>query len=341
MQVAVLTRKGKAAQAFEIQTRPDLEPKANELLIKVEAFGLNFADVVARLGKYPDAPPMPSVLGYEVVGRIEKIGANVSNLEFGALGQRVLAFTRFGGYATQVLVTADACVSIPEDMDAGVATALCVQYCTAYYAAAYVTNLHPGEHVLVQSAAGGVGTALVQIAKNKGCVVYGTAGSDKKLEYLRELGVDVPINYEKDDFAEIISQKAPNKRLDAVFDAVGGKSVKKGFKLLRAGGRLVCYGASGMSQKGLFGTLKTAWEFGLYSPISLMMSSKSLLGVNMLHVADASPQVLKQCLLAVVELAQQGIAQPTVDGVYPIAQLAEAHEKLEFRKTIGKVAIRW
>lgn len=338
MKAAVLVRKGKASQAFEIQERNAPEPSPTQVRLDVEVFGLNYADVMARLGKYQDAPPMPSILGYEAVGRINKIGSQVTGLE---VGQRVLAFTRFGAYASQAVTEAMAVVPISDDLDAGIATAFGTQYCTAFYAANYVTQLHAGEHVLVQSAAGGVGTALVQFALHKGCIVYGTAGSEKKLDYLRALGVQYPINYTTEDFEEVVKKHAPNGKIDAMFDAVGGSAVKKGFRILAGGGRLVCYGASSMSQQGLFGTVGSALGFGFYHPAQLMIPARSILGVNMLRIADEKPQVMQYCMQEVIKLYEQGIFVPSIDKVYPVSELATAHEALEMRKTIGKVAVKW
>lgn len=338
MQAAVLVANGAPQRAFRLQEMPDpLITSPTQVRIKVEVFGLNFADVVARLGQYQDCPPLPTIIGYEVVGIVESVGTAVTNVK---VGERVLAFTRFGGYATMVVTDMSAIVAIG-NMNAGVATALCTQYSTAYFAAMYITQLHKGEHVLVQSAAGGVGTALVQLAKWRGCIVYGTVGSDDKLKHISELGVDFPINYNTRHFADVIKEIAPNGKIDVVFDAVGGNAVRKGIDILAAGGRMICYGAASMSQrsKNIFKTAKTALEFGIYHPAQFMMSSKSLMGVNMLRIADQRPLVLQQCLQEVVMLANQGILKPVVDTVYPIAQLDEAHEKLEFRKSIGKIAV--
>jgi len=340
MQAVVLIKNGDSRTAFQLQELPDLVPNDTEVRIKVNAFGLNFADVMARLGRYQDCPPLPTVIGYEAVGRIDKIGKAVTGFE---IGQRVLALTRFGAYATQVIAQKNAVVPIPEDMSVGTAVALATQYCTAYYAAEEAIKLRKGEHVLVQSAAGGVGTALVQLAKHKGCVVYGTAGSEEKLAYLQQIGVNVPINYREEDFEKVIKNKAPNGKIDVVFDAVGGKHVKKAFGLLNAAGRLVCYGAASFSDKNLnvFKKMKTALDFGIYHPVQFMMSSKSIIGVNMLRIADNKPEILQHCLTTVVDLAEKGILKPTVGAIFNVKQLAEAHDHLASRQSIGKIVVKW
>src|SRR5262249_54249572 len=169
MKALVLVRHGSPAEAFELREQPDPEPNAGQVRIAVEAFGLNYADVSARQGTYQDAPPIPCVIGYDVVGRIDRLGAGVGGLQ---TGQRVAALTRFGGYATSAVTDARAVIPIPEDMDAAVAAALPTQGSTAYYCAEEMVRLYAGDHVLIQAAAGGVGTLLVQLCKARGCVVY-------------------------------------------------------------------------------------------------------------------------------------------------------------------------
>jgi NADPH:quinone reductase-like Zn-dependent oxidoreductase len=183
MKAICLTQTGPAAQAFEAREVPTPTPQAGEVRILVESFGLNFADVMARLGLYPATPPLPCVLGYDVVGRIEAVGEGVSADQ---VGRRVMALTRFGGYSELAIAQVAGYVEIPDELDTGVALALATQGATAYYMAEDMLRLHPGDQVLVHAAAGGVGTCLVQLAKHRGCVVFGTASSSRKLNYLLE-----------------------------------------------------------------------------------------------------------------------------------------------------------
>ncbi|HEY4798706.1 MAG TPA: alcohol dehydrogenase catalytic domain-containing protein, partial [Bacteroidia bacterium] len=199
MKAIYLVKNGKAESAFETREVSIPNPNENEVLIKSEAFGLNFADVMSRMGLYQDAPPIPCVLGYETVGRVESFGKAVTNFK---RGQRVVAFTRFGSYAEYAVSDFRGVFPISDELDAGTACALATQYCTAWYAAEEMVNLQENDHVLVNAAAGGVGIALVQLAKRKKCIVYGTCGSDEKIEFLKQIGVDVPINYNKKDFQE-------------------------------------------------------------------------------------------------------------------------------------------
>lgn len=339
MKAAFLVKNGSADEAFEFRQTDVPIPDSGEVRIKVSAFGLNFADVMARLGHYADAPPLPSVLGYDVVGTIDEVGPGVSGL---AVGQRVLAMTRFGAYAEYALTQAAGVAVISEAMDEGVATALATQGCTAYYCAMEMVQLHAGDHVLVHAAAGGVGTLLVQLALHRGCIVYGTAGSEAKLQYLREMGVHHPINYRKKDFAREIQALRGKAGLDVVFDPVGGKSLKKGFQLLGAGGRIVSFGASSLTQsKGFLGKLRVGIGFGIYHPIAFVGNAKSMLGVNMLRIADHRPATLQRVLQATVRLEAEGVLAPKVGGAFPATQLAGAHHFLESRQSIGKVVVKW
>jgi NADPH2:quinone reductase len=338
MKAAVLVKNGSAATAFEIREVPMPTYKADEVLIKVAAFGLNFADVMARNGMYKEAPPLPAILGYDVAGFIEAVGDNVTDFK---AGDRVVAMTRFGGYAQYAVTNASATTIIPANLSMAAATALATQYCTAYFAAAKMMRLHKGDTVLIQSGAGGVGTALIQYAKYKGCEIFSTAGSDTKLNYLQSLGVQHPINYNTQDFEKEVMKLTGGKGVDAVFDAVGGSSVKKGFRSLDAGGRLVCYGASAMTDKNIFGKIAAALGFGFYHPLMLMMPSKAIIGVNMLRIADEKPAMIQRCLAAVVQLTNQGVFIPTVSKVFPVAAIGEAHDYLATRKSIGKVVVEW
>lgn len=340
MRAIVLTRYGSPREAFEIQERPDPQPGPGQLRIAVEAFGLNYADVSARQGTYMDAPPIPCVIGYEVVGRVDALGAGVAGPP---IGQRVAALTRFGGYATSAVTDARAAVPIADDLDAGIAAALPTQGGTAFYCAEEMVRLHAGDHVLVQAAAGGVGTLLVQLAKRRGCVVYGTAGSDAKLDYLRQLGVDHPINYRREDFAAAVRRLRGDAGLDVVFDSLGGSAVRKGLALLAPGGRIVCFGAAERQSGALqiARDAKFALSFGFIHPIPLLMNSKSIIGVNMLRLSDHRPEVLKRVLDGVVALAMSGELQPTVGGRFSAAQIADAHELLGNRGSTGKIVVTW
>jgi NADPH:quinone reductase-like Zn-dependent oxidoreductase len=338
MKAVFLINHGLANRAFAIRETSTPNPKAGEVLIKVDAFGLNFADIMARNGMYKEAPPMPCILGYDVAGIVQSIGQGVANVK---TGDRVTGMTRFGGYAEYAIADARCIAIIPDGIDMEAATALTTQYCTAYFAAAEMVNLRPGDKVLIHSGAGGVGTALIQFARYKQCEIFSTAGTEEKLHYLIKSGVHHPINYTTQDFEIEIKRITSGKGVDVIFDAVGGKAVKKGFRSLASAGRIVCFGAAGMNNKSIFGKIKAVLQFGIYHPVMFMMASKSMIGINMLRVADNSPHVLQRCLEAVVKLTAEGVFSPTIGKVFTIPEIAAAHEYLEKRKSIGKVAVRW
>ena len=340
MRAAVLVRHGEPATAFEIRELATPAPGPGQARIAVEAFGLNYADVMARLGLYQDAPPLPSVLGYEVVGRVDAVGADVTQC---SVGQRVVALSRFGGYATHAITDARAVVPIPDELDPGIAVALPTQGGTAYYCAEEMVRLHPGDHVLVHAAAGGVGTLLVQLCKRRGCVVYGTVGSDAKMGFLRELGVDHPINYRTTDFVDAVRRVRGSEGLDVIFDSIGGAAVRKGIALLGSGGRIVCFGGAEHSHGSLqiLRSLSFAASFGILHAVPLMMRSKGIIGVNMLRIADNRPLTLQRCLQAVVKLALDGELRPTVGGRFRAEQIGEAHALLAGRGSTGKIVVSW
>ena len=339
MKAIYIVREGAADRAFEIREVAKPEPQASQIRIAVEAFGLNFADVMARKGMYRDRPPLPCVVGYDVVGRIDAIGSEVDNLKE---GQRVAAMTRFGGYAEFAVTEALAATPIPDDMDPGVGTALGAQYCTAWYAAEELTRIYPGDHVLVHAAAGGVGTALVQLAKRRGAIIFGTAGSAEKIEYIRKEGVDHPINYRAQDWEAEVRKVVGDRGLDIIFDSIGADYFKKGKKLLGAGGRIVGYGAAKMSgATNIFSRLRMGLAFGIYHPAQFLMDSQCMIGVNMLRMADHRPEVVARCLKAVAELSASGELQPRVGARFPAEEIAKAHRYMEERSSVGKIVMSW
>ena len=334
-----LVRNGAADQAFEERELELASLEPDEVQIEVESFGLNYADVMARNGLYREAPPMPCVIGYEVVGKIVDLGSEApSDLK----GKRVVAFTRFGGYAKHVNTKYIAVAEIG-DYDGGKALCLATQYVTAFYMSHVATTVQKGDRVLIHAAAGGVGTALIQLLKGKGVTIFAKTRSDKKKPYLEELGVDHIINYNKEDYGDQIQQILNKERLDISFNPVAGSTFKKDWKLLGNGGSIVLFGGSERSGKkwGILSTLNFVRKMGIVIPITLMMRSKSILGINMLKVADHKPFTLEFCLKSVANLALQGKLDPKVGATYAADNIADAHAFLESGKSTGKVVVNW
>lgn len=338
MKAVFLVKHGNPHESFEIREVPKPQPKAGEVLIKVEAFGLNFADVMARRGLYREAPPLPFVMGYDVCGIVEAVG---SKEDEGLIGKRVAGMSRFGSYAEYCNTRRSGIIPIPDKMTSSEACALGTQYCTAWYAAFQTINMHEGERVLIHAGAGGVGTALIQLAKWRNCEIFSTAGSDEKIKTLKEAGVHHAINYRTEDYEQKIKEILKEDRLDISFNAIAGSTFKKDMRLLGAGGRCVLYGAAERAGKkgGKLATINLLRKMGLMIPLLRMAKSQSIVGVNMLKIADHRPERISEALTSLVELYEQGHILPKNGGVYPLAQLADAHEALESRKTKGKVVV--
>jgi NADPH2:quinone reductase len=338
MKAVFITGKGHPNKAFEWLELPVPQPGAGEVRIHVSHSGLNFADVMMRKGLYRGAPPLPYVPGYDVAGTVDAVGAGV---DASWIGKPVFALTRFGGYAEYAVTKAEGVAEIPASMDAATATALATQYCTALYAMRQCPNLRTGHAVLIHAAAGGVGTALVQLALHMGLEVFGTAGSDAKINRLRDMGVHHPINYRQQPYGAAVA--ATGKKLMAVFNPIGGKSFKHDRPLLAPGGQHILFGGADRAggKAGIFSTLGFVQRMGLLIPIALMMKSQGITGVNMLHIGDHHPQLLAECLQEVRRLAGEGVLKPHVHAVYDTAQLHQAHLLLEQRDTMGKLVMRW
>ncbi|MCC5923678.1 MAG: zinc-binding dehydrogenase [Crocinitomicaceae bacterium] len=334
-----LVKNGSAKSAFELRDVVFPSIAADQLEIKVTAFGLNYADVMARAGLYKECPPLPTILGYEVVGEVIAQGNDVQE---NWIGKRVVAFTRFGGYAQKVRTNYKAAVEIGE-YPAGQALCLATQYVTAYYMAKVLLNIRPDDRVLVHAAAGGVGVALIDILQMANVKIIAKVGGRAKKSFLQNRGVKDIVNYKEEDYQLAVKRMLGKDKLDISFNPFGGGTFKKDFALMGAGGRLVLFGASEMSGKkwGLISMLNFARKMGLLIPISLVMSSKSLLGVNMLKIADQKPDTLQFCLNEVVALAKAGKVQPYVGQEFFHEQLADAHETLASGNSIGKIAVFW
>jgi NADPH:quinone reductase-like Zn-dependent oxidoreductase len=282
MRAAVLPRNGDP-DVFEIQERPDPSLAPGRVLVRVRAAGINFADLMARQGLYPDAPELPSVLGYEVAGEVEQVGDGVDAV---AVGDKVLGWCRFGGYAELVSAREHDLIPLPDGWSFEEGASFPVVYGTAYAALVAYGNLRAGERVLIQAAAGGVGIASTQIAKLLGAEIFGTA-SPSKHEAIREFGVQHPIDYRDKDFAEevrrITGQESP---LDLIVDGIGAASWKAGYGLLCAGGRLVMIGASSFvsgEKRNLRKAAVNLARVARVNPKKMCSESRSVMGLKKLR----------------------------------------------------------
>jgi NADPH:quinone reductase-like Zn-dependent oxidoreductase len=334
MKAVVITKHG-GPGVLEVQEQDDPTLGPGEVRIAVAAAGVNFADVMARMGLYADAPDTPCVVGYEVAGTILELGEGVSESHPSlGHGQRVFASTKFGGYASQVVAAATDVVELPEELTFEQGAAIPVNYGTAWAALLGYGSLQPGERVLVHSAGGGVGIAATQIAKHTGAEVYGTASPGKHARIL-ELGVDHALDYTKPGWEKGLPQ------FDVILDAVGGKSFRKSYSQLRAGGRLVAFGASSVvsgERKNVVTALRAVARMPRFNMIKQMSESKAVIGLNMLSLWK-DRETLQPWILPLRELLDNGTVKPVVAGAFPFEQTGDAHNMITERRNVGKVVL--
>jgi NADPH:quinone reductase-like Zn-dependent oxidoreductase len=335
---AVVIEKAGGPETLALRDLPEPSLSPGRVVVRVRAAGVNFADVMARQGLYPDAPDLPFVPGYEFAGDVEAVGEGVDDL---APGDQVLGGSRFGGYAELVSVRAGDVVRLPEDWSYEEGASLPIAYATAYAALVTFGGLRAGERVLVQAAAGGVGIAAVQIAKLLGAEVYGTASASKH-EAIRGFGVDQAIDYRTKDFAEESRRlTGENEPFDVILDAIGGNSWRLGYKLLKPGGRLVVFGASAVvtgEKRNYAKAAKALLRTPFFQPIRLASDSKSLIGLNMLRLFDARGS-MDEFIEPLGQWVDQGVLRPVVAATFPLEQAADAHRFIQDRKNVGKVVL--
>jgi synaptic vesicle membrane protein VAT-1 len=325
-------------EVLELKEARDPQPAAGELRIRVEASGINFADIMGRLGLYPDLPRIPVVPGYEVAGRVDAVGAGAND---GWIGRDVFALTRFGGYADVVCAPQAQVFPRPPNMSAEQGASIPINYLTAWQLIVVMGGLKASETVLIHSAGGGVGIAATQIAKHIGATVIGTASAGKH-EELRALGVDHLIDYRTEDFEERARQVTGGRGVELILDPVGGDSLKKGYRLLAPTGRLGAFGASSAAagKGGYLGMVSmlanTPWV--QFNPLSLMNANKGVFGVNLGHMWGEFGRV-RPWMDQLMGLWESGAIKPKVARVFRFDEAAAAHHFIQDRKNIGKVLL--
>ncbi|WP_432021243.1 synaptic vesicle VAT-1 family membrane protein [Streptomyces sp. 1222.5] len=307
--------------------------------IKVHAAGVNFADVSARMGLYPDAPPPPCVVGYEAAGVVDALGEGV---DAPAAGSSVLALCRFGAQAEFVCVPAHQVFPMPSGMSFEAAAALPVNYLTAHHMLFRVGQLRQGDRVLVHMAAGGVGLAVLQLCQTvAGVTVFGTASAAKH-EVLRESGCAHPIDYRTESYGRRVRELTSGEGVDIVLDPLGGSDWKTGYRLLRPAGRLVAYGLSNASsgpRRSLPRVARHLLASPLFSPLALMNANRTVTGVNIGHLWDR-PDVINEQLVRLLDLYRDKVIEPRIDGVFRFEEADKAHRRIQERKNVGKVLLR-
>ncbi len=327
-------------EVLEVQEIPDLEPEQNEVIINVEASGLNFADILARKGQYPDGPSKPCVMGYEVSGVVDSVGNNVDNQW---LGKEVITFTRFKGQAEQVAVRETQLFEKPDRLSFEEAAALPVNYLTAYILITVMGSLQAYESILIHNVGGGVGIAALDIAQHIGATTYGTS-SKRKHDFLAQRGLDYAIDYRNKDWYDVLMDLTDGKGVELITDPLGGKEWKRSYKALRGTGRLGMFGISSASEGtgggigALWSMLKTVVQMPIYHPLPLLSKNRGVFGVNLGHLWH-EPEKARIWMQEILQGVEDGWVNPYVDAIFQFEEVAEAHRYIEERKNIGKVIL--
>lgn len=341
MKAVVLTGTG-GYDVLRVEERSDPPVGPGEVRVAVKAAGINFADTMARIGLYPDAPKPPCVLGYEVAGEVESVGEGVADL---GLGDRVVAGTRFGGQAELVTVPASQAWPLPDRFSFEQGAALPVNYGTAYAALVTMGSLREGTRVLIHAAGGGVGISAVQIARNAGAEIFGTASAAKH-EAIRAQGVDHAIDYRTEDFEAEVMRITGGEGIDLAIDALGPSSFRKDYRLLRPGGRLVMYGLSENSREGKRSiplTLKSLAAMPTatmpwWRSLLVMNENKGVFGLNMLKWLDTEGSLDRLVAPLMADL-KAGRLDPVVAESFPFERAGDAHKFIAERRNVGKVVL--
>lgn len=336
MRAVVISRYG-PPEVLEVLDHPDPLPGHKQIRVRVKAAGINFADLMSRMGIYPGAPEPPFVPGLECCGVVDAAGAEVDPTW---VGRRVIAPTWFGGYADILLADPEDVAPLPEGKSFEEGAAFAVTYMTAYHGLVLLGNVQPGDWVLVHVAAGGVGTAAVQLALDRGAVVIGTASASKH-DFLKQMGVRHAIDYHTQDFEAEVMRITEGKGVRIVMDPIGGRNFAKSYRCLRRAGVLLLYGLSSAAPAMSRQWLTAAWHYltsPLFPAMKLMNENK---GVHGYHLGRLIPEkeLMRREMADLVKLWQDGRINPVVDKVFPYSQAAEAHRYMQEGRNIGKVVL--
>eukprot|EP01133_Synstelium_polycarpum_P006770 gene6770-7869_t len=340
MRQIVITKFG-GYDVLKVQESADPVVSKGKVKVAVKAVGLNFAEVMARQGMYPDVPTAPYVVGYEAAGIVTEIGEGVTD---SAVGTRVVVVTKFGGHSDTLVVDEKMAIPIPDNMTFAEAASIPVNYITAYHMLFRVHRLSPGERVLVHMAAGGVGVSAIQLCKTVDNVqVFGTASASKH-DFIRELGCEHPIDYNtnnyQEEIANILKDEPEGRRgMDIILDPLG--DFKTGYALLNPVGKIMMFGVANMINgptKSIFNMLRQYFKLPSFSPLSMMDENKSACGVNIGHLFTPTyTPMLRQELIEILDLWKEGKIKSIVSKEFTFEQAGDAHRYMEERKNIGKI----
>ena len=322
---------------LQLRESPDPQPKGNELRIRVKASGINFADILARQGLYPDAPKVPCVVGYEVSGSVDAAGPEARQ---DWIGREVFALTRFGGYADTVVVPEIQVFAKPALLSHEQCAAIPVNYLTVWQLLIVMGSLSADETVLIHNAGGGVGLAAIDVARHVGARIIGTASSSKHA-FLKERGLHEAIDYRSQDWSTELARLTGGRGVELIIDPIGGSHWKKSYQALRHTGRLGMFGVSAASDSGRLASLKllgTALGMPFFHPLSLMNRNRAVFGVNVGHLWHEQEKI-RVWADRVLQGVAEGWARPHVDKAFPLDRVGEAHSYIEARRNIGKVVL--
>ena len=324
-------------EKLTLRESPDPQPQGDEIRIRVKASGINFADILARLGLYPDAPKPPMVVGYEISGTVDAIGPRVRH---DWIGKDVFGLTRFGGYSDVVVIPEAQAFQRPAALSHEQCAAIPVQYLTAWQLLVVMGSLSADETVLIHNAGSGLGLAAIDIARHIGATIYGTASAGKHA-FLKSRGLHEAIDYVNQDWAEELSRLTEGRGVELIIDPLGGSHWKKSFGALRHTGRLGMFGASTATKSQLPNPLRLL-KFGLgmplFNPLTLMNKNRAVFGVNLGHLWHETGK-LRAWLQILLEGIKDGWVRPHVDKTFPFDKVAEAHAYIEARRNKGKVVL--
>ncbi len=336
MRQVVFTRYG-APDVLEVREAPDPAPADGQVRIAVRAAGVNFADILARMGLYPDAPKPPAVVGYEVAGYVDATGPGVRHRQ---IGDRVVALTPFGGYASSVVVPAALTFPVPADLSDVEAAAVPVNYLTAFVALYRLANVTAGETALIHNAGGGVGIAALQLARLRRAVIIGTASAAKH-GAVRSAGADHVIDYRHADVAAEVRRLTKGRGADVILDPLGGKSFAVSYGLLAPLGRLVMYGVSRVApgeRRNWWRAGRTILQMPRFGAMSLMNHNRGVFGLHIGHLWDEQRQLADAMDLLLQDIGA-GRIRPIIARTFPLERAADAHRFIQSRSNIGKVVL--
>lgn len=334
MRQVVVTRHG-PPNVLQVRDVPIPIPGAGQVRIAVRAAGVNFSDLLARAGLYPGSPAPPCVVGYEVSGVVDAVGPNATTRR---VGDRVIAFTNFGGYADAIVVDEALTFAAPPRLDDLEAAGVPVNYLTASIALSRLANLQAGETVLIHAAGGGAGTAAVQLARLRGATIIATA-SARKHETVRALGAHHVLDY--GDVMAKVGALTGNRGVDVVLDPFGGRSLRDSYRLLAPLGRLVVFGmfdALPGARRHLWRVARTFLQMPTFRPLALLHDNRSVLGLHMGRLFGEVPR-LRPEMDAVLREIDTGTLRPVVAQSFPLDRAGDAHDFIHRRANIGKVVL--